>query len=320
MNKTMMMTAAAFAAITALAQTPVYKDATKDVEARVEDLLSRMTVEEKIGQLYQSIAEPSWRPLEGQFDLVRKGGAGSFINLYREYTGSVDPFKTASRACHDTLQRIAVEESRLGIPIIFGYDVIHGCYTGFPIPLALACAFDPSLFERAQRFAAREARWAGYDWVFSPMCDTARDPRWGRVAETCGEDPYLAARCVEAQVRGFQGADARGPDRIPACMKHFVGYSDSMGGRDYNITECSEWTLRNLHLVPFRAAAASGVETVMSSFNTVDGIPAVNSRHTLTDVLRGEWGFSGFVVSDWDAVAEAIAWNYAADPFSDPGG
>ena len=311
--KNWMLVGAALSAGVALAETPLYKDASQSVEKRVEDLLSRMTTEEKIGQLYQSVAEPGWRPLEGQLDLVRKGGAGSFINLYRTYTGSVDLYSTSSRVCHDTLQKAAVEESRLGIPLIFGYDVIHGCYTTFPSPLSLACSFEPALFEEAQRFAAREARWAGYDWVFSPMCDTARDPRWGRVAETCGEDPYLVARCVEAQVRGFQGKDAKGPDRIPACMKHFVGYSDSMGGRDYNITECSEWTLRNLHLVPFRAATAAGVETVMSSFNTVDGRPAVDSRHTLTDVLRGEWGFTGFVVSDWDAVAEAIAWNYAAD-------
>lgn len=292
----------------------LYKDATQPVEKRVEDLLSRMTVDEKIGQLYQSIAEDGWRPMVPQFDDVRKGGIGSFINLYREKDGSkVDRRNTISRKCHDELQKIAVEESRLGIPLIFGHDVIHGCYTAFPAPLTLACSFEPALFEKAQHFAAREARWAGYDWTFTPMCDTARDPRWGRVMETCGEDPYLNALCVVAQVKGFQGDDVTADDRIPACMKHFVGYSDSMGGRDYNITECSEWTLRNLHLVPFRAAAAAGVETVMSSFNTVDGRPAVTSRHTLTDILRGEWGFTGFVVSDWNAVHEAIEWGYAKD-------
>lgn len=314
MKKLMIWAAAGLAAGMASAETPLYKDATQPVEKRVEDLLARMTVEEKIGQLYQSIAETDWRPMEPQFDEVRKGGIGSFINLYREKAGEkVDWRNTISRQCHDALQKVAVEESRLGIPLIFGHDVIHGCYTEFPNPLTLACSFEPALFEKAQHFAAREARWAGYDWTFTPMCDTARDPRWGRVMETCGEDPYLNAQCVVAQVKGFQGDDPSADDRIPACMKHFVGYSDSMGGRDYNITECSEWTLRNLHLVPFRAAAAAGVETVMSSFNTVDGRPAVTSRHTLTDVLRGEWGFTGFVVSDWNAVHESIEWGYAKD-------
>lgn len=316
--KRLMLAAATAGLVAGVAQAekPLYKDATQPVEQRVEDLLARMTVDEKIGQLYQSIAEPDWRPMEPQFDAVRKGGIGSFINLYREKKGSgatVDRRNTISRTCHDALQKVAVEESRLGIPLIFGHDVIHGCYTEFPNPLTLACAFEPALFEKAQHFAAREARWAGYDWTFTPMCDTARDPRWGRVMETCGEDPYLNAQCVVAQVKGFQGADVTADDRIPACMKHFVGYSDSMGGRDYNITECSEWTLRNLHLVPFRAAAAAGVETVMSSFNTVDGRPAVTARHTLTDILRGEWGFTGFVVSDWNAVDESITWGYSKD-------
>ena len=314
MQKILIAAAVAAAGGFATGAGEIYRDASQPVERRVEDLLGRMTLDEKIGQLYQSIAEPDWRPMEGQFDAVRKGEIGSFINLYREKgVDRVDWRGTVSRRCHDTLQKIAVEQSRLGIPLIFGHDVIHGCYTIFPSPLTLACAFEPDLFETAQHFAAREARWAGYDWTFAPMCDTARDPRWGRVMETCGEDPYLNALCVAAQVRGFQGADASAADRIPACMKHFVGYSDSMGGRDYNITECSEWTLRNLHLIPFRAAAAAGVETVMSSFNTVDGRPAVTSRHTLTDILRGEWGFSGFVVSDWNAVHEAIEWGYAKD-------
>lgn len=314
MKHIILMTVATLASLSVRADAPLYKDASQPVDARVEDLLKRMTVDEKIGQLYQSIAEPDWRPMEPQFDLVRKGGIGSFINLYREKEGKpCDIRTTMSRTCHDELQKVAVEESRLGIPLIFGHDVIHGCYTEFPIPLALACSFDPMLFSQAQHYAALEARWAGYDWTFTPMCDTARDPRWGRVAETCGEDPYLNALCVAAQVRGLQGDDVTADDAIPACMKHFVGYSDSMGGRDYNITECSDWTLRNLHLPSFRAAAEAGVETVMSSFNTVDGRPAVTSRKTLTDVLRGEWGFTGFVVSDWNAVDEAITWGYAKD-------
>ena len=318
MNRSFRNFSAAVVAVAALtassAETPVYKDASRPVDARVADLLGRMTLEEKVGQLVQGFFHPEWQPPEPQLDAVRKGRFGSFINLQRR-DGETNKYEMISREWHDIIQKVAVEESRLGIPIIFGHDIIHGCYTGFPSPLGFACSFEPALFEKAQHFAAREARWAGYDWTFAPMCDVARDPRWGRVVETCGEDPYLVARCVEAQVRGFQGADGEcsADDRVPACMKHFAGYSDVIGGRDYNHAECSRWTFRNLHLVPFRAACAAGVETVMSSFNTIDGRPAVDSRWTLTDVLRGEWGFKGFVVSDWAAVEESILWGFAAD-------
>lgn len=276
-----------------------FEDAAQPVEKRVEDLLSQLTLDEKIGQLNQLVA-PAGDDKEF-FALMRKGAVSSYI-----WTRT-DP------AYRNRFQRTAVEESRMGVPLIFGMDIIHGAYLTFPISLGLACSFEPELFERAQTVAAREARAEGIDWTFAPMCDLARDPRWGRVAETCGEDPYLSALCNAAQVRGFQGADPSAPGRVAACLKHYVGYSAVTGGRDYNDSEITEWELRNLHLVSFGAAVKAGALTVMSSFNTLEGIPAVANRHTLTDILRGDLGFKGFVVSDWESVMEMIRWGYAAD-------
>ena len=280
----------------------IYEDPAEPIEKRVNDLLSQMTQEEKIGQLNQLVlgGEVSERDAE-LFPPLRRGEVSSYI------------WGRGVPAVRNQLQRVAVQESRLGIPIIFGMDIIHGATTLFPNSLGLACSFEPSLFERAQTVAAREARAEGVDWVFAPMCDLARDPRWGRVAETCGEDPYLSALCNAAQVRGFQGTNPAAPDRVAACLKHYVGYSAVTGGRDYNDSEITEWTLRNAHLPSFRAAVKAGALTVMSSFNATGGIPSVANRHTLTEILRDEWKFNGFVVSDWDAVKELVPWGYAKD-------
>ena len=279
-----------------------------DAGVDIDKLVGRMTVREKLGQLNQLVFDRSVLEGDGWREALRRGEVSSYI------------WFISDSKFRNEVQRIAVEESRLGIPLIFGMDIIHGCSLVFPISPALAGSFEPELFEKAQAVAAREARAEGLDWVFAPMCDTARDPRWGCVQETCGEDPYLNALCCAAQVRGFQG-DVRfsngailPPDRVVACMKHFVAYSSVTGGRDYNDSEVSEWQLRNLHLVPFNSAVKdAGVFTVMSSFNSIDGIPAVANRHALTDVLRGEWGFGGFVVSDWEAVGELCKWGVAKE-------
>ena len=268
---------------------------------RVESLIAKMTTEEKVGQLLQFGAWKGDLTKRETVERERKGLVSSYIWFER------DP---KARNEH---QRNAVEGSRLGIPILFANDIIHGCDLTFPISPFLAGAFEPELFERTQSAAAYEAAAEGIDWVFAPMCDVARDQRWGRVQETCGEDPYLASLCVAAQVRGFQGKDPADPDHVAATMKHFVGYSRSEGGRDYNVAPFGEWELRNVHLPTFRAAVKAGVKTTMSSFNDIDGIPACAAKHTLTDILRGEWGFTGFVVSDWDSVSESIVWGYAKD-------
>jgi beta-glucosidase len=277
-----------------------YRDSSLSVEARVEDLLAQMTPKEKLGQLNQAWV---WKkdptpPIEALCRRIADGELGSVIA-----TGA---------GLHNRFQR-AARDSRLGIPVLVGYDIIHGGRTIFPISLALACSFDPDLFRRAQETAACEARADCVDWTFAPMCDLARDARWGRVSETCGEDPFLASLCAEAQVRGFQGDDPAGDGRIAACLKHFVGYSASVGGRDYDDTEITEWTLRNQHLPAFRAGIEAGALTVMSAFNAIGGIPSVANRHTLTEILRGEWGFPGFVVSDMNAVLRQIEWGTAAD-------
>ncbi|MEI6072342.1 MAG: glycoside hydrolase family 3 N-terminal domain-containing protein [Verrucomicrobiae bacterium] len=279
----------------------VYEDPSQPVEKRIDNLLKQMTLEEKAGQLNQLHSGGGKAKFPVFFESARKGEVSSFIWAYQV-------------AYHNEVQRAAVEGARLGIPIIFGMDLIHGTRTTFPISLGLACSFEPELFEKAQTVSAREARAEGNEWVFAPMCDLARDPRWGRVAETCGEDPYLSALCNAAQVRGFQGKDPSAPDRVAACLKHYVGYSAVTAGRDYNDSEITEWTLRNAHLPSFHAGIKAGALTVMSSFNAIGGIPSVANRHTLTEILRDEWKFNGFVVSDWQAVTETINWGYAKDP------
>ncbi|MBI3565859.1 MAG: beta-glucosidase BglX, partial [Elusimicrobia bacterium] len=267
-------------------------------DARVESLLKKMTLEEKLGQLQQLGG-----PIEGNqelLDLAAAGKLGSTLNVRRPKT-------------LNALQRAAVEKSRLHVPLLFGFDVIHGYRTVFPIPLALAAGWDPALVEGASRRAAREAYDDGLRWTFSPMVDVARDPRWGRVAEGAGEDPYLGAALARAYVRGYQTADPSAPGTLAACAKHWVGYGAAEAGRDYSTTEISERTLREVYFPPFRAAADAGALTFMSAFNDLDGVPASANKWTLTDVLRGEFGFRGFVVSDWDSVAQLIDHGVAAD-------
>jgi len=280
----------------------VYEDPAQPVARRVKDLLQRMTLDEKIGQLWQ--VDLGRDADKKNAAILRQGGLGSFLG---------GEALIESPVMRNKLQHLAVEQSRLGIPLIFGYDVIHGFRTSFPIPLAEACAWEPGLFEKTEAIAAREAAAAGVDWTFAPMVDLARDPRWGRIAEGFGEDPYLGALDAAASVRGFQGTNVADPNQVVACVKHFVGYGAAEGGRDYNTTEISEFTLRNFYLPQFQAGVDAGALTLMSAFNCLSGVPATGNRHTLTDILRGEWKFPGFIVSDYDAVEELVDHGIAAD-------
>jgi beta-glucosidase len=275
-------------------------------EEHINNLLSHMTVDEKIGQLNQYF---SW----GHFDpdIIRAGKAGSVINATGALSGQGSSRSPSAEACN-YIQHLALE-SRLKIPQLFGRDVIHGYRTVFPIPLAQAATWNPDLAEQAAAIAAREATADGIKWTFAPMLDIARDPRWGRIAEGNGEDPLLGSRIAAAVVRGFQGDDLSQPDRLIACAKHYVGYGSAEGGRDYDNGEISEPTLRDIYLPPFKAAVDAGVGTLMSAFLDVNGIPATANRRLLTDVLRGEWGFRGFVVSDWESTRELIQHGVAED-------
>jgi len=255
---------------------------------RVEALLARMTLEEKVGQLTQ-FGEP---PADHE-RWIREGRLGSLLNVH-------------GAAAVNALQRIAVEQSRLKIPLLIANDVIHGYRTIFPIPLAEAASWDPQSVERAARVAAREAAAAGTHWTFAPMVDVARDPRWGRVAEGSGEDPFLGSALAVARVRGFQGRDLGARDTVLACAKHFAAYGAAEAGRDYNTVDISRRALREVYLPPFRAAVDAGVRTVMSAFNEIAGVPATASPFLLRQVLRREWGFWGFVVSDWKSVLELV--------------
>jgi beta-glucosidase len=280
----------------------VYEDPSQPAEKRVADLVKRMTLGEKIGQLWQAdMGADADKKYASQ---LQHGEISSFFN------GS-ELIETP--VMRNKLQHLAVEQSRLGIPLIFGHDSIHGFRTVFPIPLAQACAWEPGLFERTQAISARETAAAGIDWTFAPMVDLARDPRWGRIAEGFGEDPWLGALNAVACVRGFQGTNVANPDRVVACLKHYAGYGAAEGGRDYNTTEISEYTLRNFYLPQFKAGLDAGAWTVMSAFNCLSGMPASANRHTLTEILRNEWKFRGYVISDWDAVNELIPHGVAAD-------
>ena len=263
--------------------------ATPEVERRVDQLLSRMTLAEKIGQMNQVSAGGE---VANYADALRKGQIGSILN-------EVDPVKV------NEFQRICVEESRLGIPLLVGRDVIHGFHTVFPIPLGLAATFDPALVEAGARVASVEATGQGVRWTFSPMLDIARDPRWGRIAEGSGEDTWLDARMAEAMVRGYQG-DLSDATSMAACIKHFAGYGAAEGGRDYNSTFLTERQLRNVYLPPFEAAVKAGALTLMTSFNDNDGVPSTGNVFLVKDVLRGEWGFDGLVVTDWNSMGEMI--------------
>jgi len=275
-------------------------------EEHVNNLLAQMTLAEKIGQLNQYF---SW----GNFDpeMVRSGKAGSVINAAGALSGQGSSGSTSADTCNH-IQKLALE-SRLKIPVIFGRDVIHGYRTIFPIPLAQAAAFNTDLAEQAASVAAQEASADGIKWTFAPMLDIARDPRWGRIAEGNGEDPVLGSDIAAAVVRGFQGNDMAAFDKIVACAKHYVGYGAAEGGRDYDGGEISEPTLRDVYLPPFKAAVDAGVGTLMSGFLDLNGVPASGNRRLLTDVLRGEWGFKGFVVSDWESVRELIHHGTAED-------
>ena len=260
-------------------------------EPKIDSLLTRMSLEEKLGQLNQLSVDN--QPSAEQLALVRKGLVGSFFNL------------TGAAATHDA-QHIAVTESRLHIPLIFGQDVIHGYRTIFPIPLGEAASWDPEAVEAAARVAAREASAAGVHWTFAPMVDIARDPRWGRIAEGSGEDPYLGSAMAAARVRGFQGKDPRAPDAVLATVKHFAAYGGAEGGRDYNTVDLSERTLREVYLPPYHAAIDAGAGSVMTSFNEIGGIPSTANPWLMTTLLRREWGFNGLVVSDWTAINELL--------------
>ncbi|MFB8086933.1 glycosyl hydrolase [Streptomyces sp. col6] len=275
---------------------------------KVKELLGRMTTEEKLGQVQQLTWTGDTGPGGGQTKeieaLARAGRLGSVLNLH------------GAKWTND-LQRLAVEESRLGIPLLFGFDVIHGFWTTFPIPLAQASAFDPAVAETDARVSAAETRSQGVRWTFSPMMDVTSEPRWGRIAESSGEDPYLNAVLAVAKVRGYQGpADGSGlrsQEHVAACAKHFVAYGGAEGGRDYNTVDISEQRLRNHYLPPFKAALDAGAATVMAAFNTVGGVPAHANSHTMNTILKGEWDFDGFVVSDYTGVMELVAHGYAED-------
>jgi beta-glucosidase len=264
-------------------------------------LLATMTLEEKAGQLSQYFYFGGWAAqnelVESQ---VRAGQAGSLL------------FVADSRETN-RLQRIAVEESRLGIPLLFGFDVIHGLRTIAPVPLGMAASWDPPLYEQVQAMAAREARAVGIHWAFAPMLDIARDPRWGRIVEGAGEDPYLGAQMGAAQVRGFQGDAIGAPGHIVAGPKHYIGYGAALGGRDYDEVSLTEGELRNVYLPPFAAAVAAGAGNVMTSYVGIDGVPGAADRRLITDVLRGELGFDGFVVSDAASVMDLVTHGFARD-------
>lgn len=266
-----------------------------DIDSKVDALLKQMTLEEKAGQLTQ-LANKTPESLQA----IREGKVGSLLGVLGA--------ENANEA-----QRAAVEHSRLKIPLILGYDVIHGYRTVFPVPIASTGSFDMPLLEQAERVAAKEATASGVKWVFAPMLDIARDPRWGRIVEGIGEDPYLGAMVAGAKVRGFQGKSMADPDSVVACAKHYVAYGAAEGGRDYNTVDISEQLLREIYLPPFKGAVDAGIGSFMSAFQDLNGVPGVANHHTLTDILRDEWKFKGFVVSDWGAIHELLAHGFATD-------
>jgi len=289
-------------AVTFAQAAPNSQLASKELNARVEKLLKQMTLEEKIGQTVQYAAGFATGPAGAKVsydELTQQGKIGSMLNVYG-----------ADKTNH--YQHIAMEKARLHIPILFGQDVIHGMHTTFPVPLALSTSWDPKLVEGVARTSAIESRAEGIPWVFSPMVDIARDARWGRIVESAGEDPYLGSAVARAWVEGYQQGDLTKPDSVAVSVKHFAAYGAAIAGRDYNATDMSDITLRQVYLPPYHAAVDAGAATVMSSFNSINGVPGTANPYTLTQILRKEWGFDGLVVSDWGAVAELL--NHAIGP------
>ena len=271
----------------------LYKDAKAPIEKRVDDLLSRMTLEEKVMQL-------------NQYTLGRNNNVnnvGEEVKKVPAEIGSLIYFE-ANPELRNNMQKKAMEESRLGIPIIFGYDAIHGFRTVYPISLAQACSWNPDLVEQACAVSAQEARMSGVDWTFSPMIDVARDPRWGRVAEGYGEDPYANGVFGAASVRGYQGDNMSAENRVAACLKHYVGYGASEAGRDYVYTEISRQTLWDTYLLPYEMGVKAGAATLMSSFNDISGVPGSANPYTMTEILKNRWRHDGFIVSDWGAIEQ----------------
>ena len=272
---------------------PLYKDAKAPIEKRIDDLISRMTLEEKILQL-------------NQYTLGRNNNVnnvGEEVKKVPSEIGSLIYFDI-NPELRNSMQKKAMEESRLGIPIIFGYDAIHGFRTIYPISLGQACSWNPGLVEQACAVSAQEARMSGVDWTFSPMIDVARDPRWGRVAEGYGEDPYTNGVFAAASVRGYQGDDMSAENRMAACLKHYVGYGASEAGRDYVYTEISAQTLWDTYLLPYEMGVKAGAATLMSSFNDISGVPGSANHYTMTAILKERWKHDGFIVSDWGAVEQ----------------
>lgn len=272
------------------------QDKNTEIENKVETLLHKMTLEEKLGQMNQ-LSPWDFEELAAR---IRKGEVGSILNV-------VNPEEI------NKIQKIAVEESRLGIPILVARDVIHGYKTIFPIPLGQAATFNPEIAEQGARVAAIEASADGIRWTFAPMIDVSRDPRWGRIAESCGEDPFLNAVMGTAMIKGYQGDSLNDPTAIAACAKHFVAYGAAEGGRDYNSTFIPERVLRNVYLPPFKAAADAGCATFMTSFNDNDGVPSTANSFVLKDVLRKEWKYDGMVVTDWASALEMVNHGFCTD-------
>lgn len=275
----------------------------KDVDPRVDSLIRIMTLDEKIGQmvLFTSdwdVTGPTIR--EGYLDDIRSGRCGNIFNAY-----TVDYISE--------LQRVAVEESRLGIPLMFGYDVVHGHKTIFPIPLGESCSWDLDLIRRSASASAAEAAASGLNWTFAPMVDISVDPRWGRVSEGAGEDPYLGSLIAAARVKGFQGEDLADPLTVLACVKHFAAYGAPFGGRDYNTVDMSERQFREFYMPPYKAGVDAGALSVMTAFNEYDGVPATGNPYLLKDILKGEWNFQGFVVTDYTSINEMVHHGYARD-------
>jgi beta-glucosidase len=294
-----------FALLITIAQIFVCTAQKKTIDQKVDSVLQLMTLDEKIGQMNQYNGDwDATGPITKDGDKqnqIRKGMLGSMLNV----TG-VDHTRT--------LQELAMQ-SRLKIPLLFGQDIIHGYRTIFPIPLAEACSWDTAAIELSSRISATEAAAAGVHWTFAPMVDIARDPRWGRVMEGAGEDPYLGSMIAAARVRGFQGKGLGNTDAVMACAKHFAAYGAAIGGRDYNSVDMSLRTLWEIYLPPFKAAADAGAATFMNSFNDLNGIPATGNKYLQRDVLKGKWNFKGFVVSDWGSVGEMINHGFAKDGY-----